>query len=436
MGKRLLPCLLALALLLSACAPAASSQADLTAQQVLEAALAACPDADDSQLRTLSQEELTDYIPALYGLEAGQWTDAAVAAQEGMSAFEVGVLLLAEDTDGQAARESLDAYRAGRQGDFTGYAPDQAALAEQGQVLLMDRYLVLLICQDPDSAAAAVEALLAGEAVAVFSPSDPPAEESIPPTSSSPTPSGALPSQSLPPEEASGAPADESEAPTGFAGPSPSPSAASPAPTAAAPDPAAGRTPYTDPNIDDMTLYDTDPILAAWRGGDRSSLGEKDAAILSAAEEVLQEVTSGDMTDYETERAVYRWLVENVTYDWGHQSFFQEMDPDSPDPYGALVDRTAICLGYATTFQLLMDMSGVECITVVGAAFDSSEDHAWNMVRLDGEWYCVDATWDMGIPEQYWSYFNVTSDWMADTDHQWDYASVPEATATDGGLRG
>ena len=120
MGKRLLPCFLALALLLTACAPAASSQADLTAQQVLEAALAACPDADDSQLRTLSQEELTDYIPALYGLEAGQWTDAAVAAQEGMSAFEVGVLLLAEDTDGQAARESLDAYRAGRQGDFTG----------------------------------------------------------------------------------------------------------------------------------------------------------------------------------------------------------------------------------------------------------------------------------------------------------------------------
>lgn len=56
------------------------------------------------------------------------------------------------------------------------------------------------------------------------------------------------------------------------------------------------------------------------------------------------------------------------------------------------------------------------------------------MVRLNGEWYCVDATWDAGKEKPArWSYFNVTSDWMADTDHQWDYASVPEATATDGG---
>ena len=92
-----------------------------------------------------------------------------------------------------------------------------------------------------------------------------------------------------------------------------------------------------------------------------------------------------------------------------------------------------MCLGFASTFQLLMDMAGVECLTVVGAAFDSREDHAWNMVRLDGEWYCVDATWDTGVPEGYWSYFNVTSDYMAATDHQWDYASVPEATANDGG---
>ncbi len=183
-----------------------------------------------------------------------------------------------------------------------------------------------------------------------------------------------------------------------------------------------------------MTLYDTTAILAAWQSGDRSALSEKDAAILAAAEEVLQAVTSSDMGAYETERAVYRWLTEQVAYDWDHQSFFQTMDPDSSNPYGALVNRKAICLGYASAFQLLMDMSGVECITVVGAAFSSQEDHAWNMVRLDGDWYCVDVTWDMGLPEKYWCYFNVTSDYMAATDHQWHYANVPEATAMDGGV--
>ena len=176
-----------------------------------------------------------------------------------------------------------------------------------------------------------------------------------------------------------------------------------------------------------MTLYDTDPILAAWRGGDPSALSEKDRAILDAAEQVLEEVTSDGMSDQEVERAVYRWLTANVAYDWDHQSFFHTMDPDSRDPYGALVEHKAICLGYATAFQLLMDMAGVECLTVVGAAFSSSEVHAWNLVRLDVNWTCVDATWDQGLPEQLWGYFNVSSDYMAATDHQWDYASVPEA---------
>ena len=100
-------------------------------------------------------------------------------------------------------------------------------------------------------------------------------------------------------------------------------------------------------------------------------------------------------------------------------------------PLGLLQDGTAICLGYASTFQLLMDLLGIECITVVGASFGSSEDHAWNMVKLDGAWYCVDVTWDDpgGGGQAIHRYFNVTSQFMRDTDHQWDYGAVPEATA-------
>ena len=93
-------------------------------------------------------------------------------------------------------------------------------------------------------------------------------------------------------------------------------------------------------------------------------------------------------------------------------------------------------MGYATTFQLLMDMAGIECITVTGAAFGNRENHAWNMVKLNGEWYCVDPTWDIApvfIHMNQYNYFNVTSQYMADTDHQWDYDSVPEATAEDYG---
>ena len=69
---------------------------------------------------------------------------------------------------------------------------------------------------------------------------------------------------------------------------------------------------------------------------------------------------------------------------------------------------------------------------LVGASYSSREDHAWNMVRLNGEWYCVDSTWDEAMRD-HWRYFNVTSERMIGTDHQWDYENVPEATAGDGG---
>ena len=73
----------------------------------------------------------------------------------------------------------------------------------------------------------------------------------------------------------------------------------------------------------------------------------------------------------------------------------------------------------------------------------NTDDHAWNMVKLDGEWYCVDLTWDdpvfsvdpafylpSWLAERHHRYFNVTSDDMRETGHQWDYDSVPEAAAT------
>ena len=156
--------------------------------------------------------------------------------------------------------------------------------------------------------------------------------------------------------------------------------------------------------------------------------------IYAEIDKQLAKFITDDMTDYEKEWAVYRWLIREVDYDWRQNDPAQTAPRASFEPFGALVWGQAVCLGYATTFQLFMDLLGIECITVVGAAFDSEGDHAWNMVKLDGEWYCVDATWDLGrSTAASCRYFNVTSDHMAKTDHQWDYANTPMATATDGG---
>ena len=375
--KRLAGPALVLCLLLSACvtSPPAQvgSQPAPSADQAARAVLSACG-VEAGEMQTLADQigdnPPEDYLTALYHLPDGSWEDYAVYLASPVQAFEVAVFRLAPQADPDAVASGLETCRQGRQDTFAGYDPEQAALAEDGLVLRSagGDYAALLLCPDPDAAREAFYAAL---------------EEGSP----------------------------------------------EPGPTPSAADPAAGRIPYADPERDDMSLYDTASILAAWESGDTSALSSHDLAIYSRAAQVLGAETAQDMTDLEKERAIYAWLTSHVTYDQTHNSLFSVTPRESYTPYGPLVEGTGVCLGYATTFQLLLDMAEVECITVVGASSRSRRDHAWNMVRLDGEWYCVDATWDEGWPEGSWYYFNVTSDYMAATDHQWDYASVPEATA-------
>ena len=304
------------------------------------------------------KETLDYYLQAIYGLEEGSWTDCAIYRAGGAEAFEIAVIRMADGKAAKAAEETLTAYLTVREGDFTGYAPEQADIVAGSRVSVSEyNDVAMLVCED---AKQAEDVFLASYKWFYREPFDPPQQE-------------------------------------------------------------------------DMTVYDTSAILAAWAGGDDTGLSEKDAQTLALAGAVIDETTRADMTDYEKEKALYAWVTSNVTYDKDHYDPLKQVAQGSYEPYGPLADGKGVCLGVASVFQLLMDMTGVECVTVIGASRANAADHAWNMVRLDGEWYCADPTWDLGKAESDWDYFNVTSEIMAGTDHQWDYDAVPEATAADGG---
>lgn len=321
-----------------------------------------------------SGAEMDGLLSGFYGLDGLEWYDAAIVRMEGARAFELAVLSVPKE-ERDTVVNAWQAYLLDRQGAFTGYEPVQALLAKNGKVLTLGQEVALLICEEVPAAQAAFEACYGEGRFAAG------------------TPDFLLPKLEKLPN---------------------------------------GRYVYTDPGEEDMTLYDLAPILSAWESGDDSGLSREDKAVLNAAREVFDRCVTPGMSDYEKELALYAWLTGNVRYDRSHYEP-QGAPRTSYGPYGPLIEGKGVCLGYATTFQLLMDMAEIECITVVGAAFYSREHHAWNMVRLNENWYCVDATWDEGSAPDFFSYFNVTSDWMAFTDHQWDYGSVPEATAEDNG---
>lgn len=279
--------------------------------------------------------------------------------------------------------------------------PEQAQQISDGLVVQLGRYVALFVCREPQAVKAELEAALRNLSQAVG------------PTAGPSVPQGT-------PERPIFVELDN-PMPEGEADPN-----------------HAGRIKFVQPNEEDMSLYDTSAILAAWEKGDSAGLSDDDRAIYDAAQAVLEEVLHDGMSPFETEAALYDWVVQNVDYSWDHADLLNEVHRAAYTPYGGLVEREAICLGYASSFQLLMEMAGMECVTVVGASHASTVDHAWNMVRLNGQWYCVDATWDYAYRDKMngceWRYFNVTSDYMARTDHQWDYANTPEATVEDHGV--
>lgn len=197
-----------------------------------------------------------------------------------------------------------------------------------------------------------------------------------------------------------------------------------------------GRSLYVQPNKEDMSIYDTTAIINAWSTMDTHSLSAYDKSIYDSAKNVLDHIIYDEMSDFQKEVVIYEWILQNIEYDWSHTDPLAETSRDSYTPYGGLVNHSAICLGYATSFQLLSELSGIETITVVGTGRGS--DHSWNMIRLNDEWYCVDITWDMPYYDsekdvREWRFFNTTSNYMAKTGHQWDYNNIPEATAEDHG---
>lgn len=116
----------------------------------------------------------------------------------------------------------------------------------------------------------------------------------------------------------------------------------------------------------------------------------------AAAARVL-EGANACATAVEREKYVHDWLVENVAYRKGA--------PMNQSAYSALVGGETVCAGYARAFQYLMQQLGLACYFCTG---DAGEAHAWNILRLDGEFYNVDVTWDDTGGAPSYAYFNLT----------------------------
>ena len=122
--------------------------------------------------------------------------------------------------------------------------------------------------------------------------------------------------------------------------------------------------------------------------------------------EILSQIPNG-ATDCEKATFIHDYICENCKYFEYPKEESDAVKWKVQTAYGCLCEGKAVCEGIARAYQLLMNRAGVECRTIYGAAnedclviklskvLDSNLNHAWNIIKINGEWRHVDVTWDL-----------------------------------------
>lgn len=175
-------------------------------------------------------------------------------------------------------------------------------------------------------------------------------------------------------------------------------------------------------------IYDDSAVIEAYKTGNPDKLNAKDRFVYDKMAEVIDEVITDDMTDYEKEKAIYDWQVKWISYSSDNLNPITDGQSETHTPYGVFRTHNAICVGNTTTFKLFMDALGIPCVIIHST---QNGEHAWDVVQLDGEWYHVDVTFDgsyNGVPS--YSYFNVPDSIKDDGSWPWDHSEIPAANGT------
>lgn len=174
----------------------------------------------------------------------------------------------------------------------------------------------------------------------------------------------------------------------------------------------------------EFEIKDTSRISDAYLSGDTSGLNAEEHETLDLASRVLSEIIQDDMTLFEKEKAVYDWMYDNISMDeTSTRAVIGRNASDQSGPLGVLKSGTAVCVGYATTFRLFVNMLGMEC------HIPHNEYHSWDLVLMDdGCWYHVDIYYDVTSDTRYAS-FNM-NDGVCLESHEFPSGVLPEASGT------
>ena len=144
--------------------------------------------------------------------------------------------------------------------------------------------------------------------------------------------------------------------------------------------------------------------------------------------QVMETLNLQSEDELQTVLQIYNYITENVAYD--SENLNDQNYKLKYSAFAALVDKKAVCQGYASLFYRMCRECGLSVRVISGAGIinGTSETHTWNIVRIGDYYYNVDTTWDTGRSLEDYQWFlkcdNSFEGHLRDADPKMDYTSA------------
>ncbi len=147
--------------------------------------------------------------------------------------------------------------------------------------------------------------------------------------------------------------------------------------------------------------------------------------IESKVQEIVSNLSNPE-DEWQTELEIHDYIIDNCRYELSEPKLV------CSSVYGILINGYGACEGYSRAAKLLFDEVGIESALVSGISESGDGEegpHMWNAVKINGDFYYLDCTWDDPVSEggeetKSYSYFNVTTKMISETHSEFSYNFV------------
>ena len=165
-----------------------------------------------------------------------------------------------------------------------------------------------------------------------------------------------------------------------------------------------------------LTLKDadgnTDTLFAGYYVTDCSAVSPLEQALADIKAQCL---AAGADSTIEKARFAHDYIISSAVYSTSAAR--------KDDPEGVLLDGAGVCQSYAYAYQMIMKELGVECLLIDGKM--GGEDHVWNLIKVNGNWYHVDCTADDPVGGSEGDGYFMISDDVCSSSHSWNTSRYP-----------